>query len=384
MLRKITAYLLIVCSLFVLCGCQKDTQQAPVETAYNFEKTIRPVGMNALFGKVLLNTDPQYVSEGEQSLQLIPSGTYADQLYVYFPFESSTLVINYMDLNYLSNVYVDVYASDAMNLGVGFYFSQKADLRAEPQYFSLQQGWNELVVPVQHALLALQYELTGCYGAYVQLEYSAVENKQCVWLDNIRVEKRSEPVEVEQNIILDEWDGYCELADFEHAYQQLLATPYTIYNNAQLPSVKVVKAADYGFEAASGEKVLRLETYPAVSYGTGGTSWTQLAFSDKWLEALDITRFNPDEYELKFNVYQQGDISTLLELNLYHGYNGMDWAGITSKKDCWVEYSAPLSKFSNFCSKPSQLVFAWMDWDPMLGDSCVFYIDNIRIERISQ
>jgi len=262
---------------------------------------------------------------------------------------------------------------------LGFYFSEKADLLAEARLFELEKGWNSIHLPVQHSLIALQYDLADCYGLYIQFEAEAVEKNTKIWVDNIQVTTMTEAAQIEQSIILDEYDGYCELADFEHAYQQILCSPYTNYNRAQLPQVSVVKAADYGLEAPSGEKVLRIESYPSTNYGNG-SSWTQLSFADKWFDTLDITRFDPEKYILKFNVYQEGDVSTLLELYLFHAY-GMEWDGITSVKGQWVEYSAPLSKFSSYMQNPSNFTFSWLDWDPAKGDSCVFYIDHIRIER---
>lgn len=382
MLRRYIALLIAVCTCFALSACQQERQseqESQMATAYTFEKTIRPVGMHAKFGVVDTNIDPQFASEGKKSIRLTPMGSYEEQLYVYFPFRVDMLSINYTDLNYVSSIELDVYAPEDMNLGVGLYFSSIAELKAEAKSYALKQGWNTLSLPVQHSLIALQYDLADCYGAYVQFEESAVEKGLSVYVDNIRVEQQTEPVEVEQNIILDEWDGYCELADFEHAYQQILATPYTTYNKAQLPDVKVVKAADYGFKAASGEKVLRIESYPSTNYGVG-SSWTQLAFSDKWFETLDISRFKGEGYYLKLNVYQQGSISTLLELNMYHAY-GMEWGGVTTKEGQWVELSTPLDSFTNWLDNPEQFVLAWLDWNPELGESCVFYIDNIRIEK---
>lgn len=385
MLRKYIAWVLAICTCFVLCSCKKqenrETQQSAPKTAYNFEKTIRPVGMHAKFGVVDINSDPQYVSEGKKSICLSPKGSYEEQLYVYFPFRADTLAINFTDLNYVSAVSVDVYAPESMNVGVGLYFSDTADLRAEAKTFALQQGWNTLRVPVQHSLIALQYDLVDCYGAYIQFEKSAAEKNLSVYVDNILVENQTEPIEIEQSIFLDEREGYCELADFEHAYQQILVTPYTTYNRAQLPSVKVVKAADYGLEAASGEKVLRVETYPSTSFGVG-QSWTQLAFSDAWFEVVDISRFRGEGYYLKMDIYQEGSISTLLELNLYHSY-GMDWGGMTSKEGQWVAYSAPLDSFTAWLDNPVNFTLAWLDWNPALGESCVFYIDNIRVEKES-
>ena len=216
---------------------------------------------------------------------------------------------------------------------------------------------------------------------YAKVGMEAVEAAQSVYLDNIRVTTQTEPVEVDVNILLDEWEGYCELADFEHAYQQIIAMPYTTYNAAALPEVKVVKAADYGLEAPSGERILRVETYPRTTSGTNST-WTQLAFADQWFQTLDISRFKDQGYELKFDVYQEGAFSTLLELNLYHDY-GMDWGGINTQEGKWIEYSAPLDSFANWLDNPKQFVFSWLDWNAELGDVCVFYIDNIRIEKES-
>ena len=382
MFRKMIAMILALSSCLVLCACQpKEAEPPAVEVAYTFEKTISPVRMHSSFGVVDLNADPNYVSEGVQSIQLTPKTTVDDQLYVFFPFSSSKLRINYTDLNYVSAVDIDVYAPVDMTIEFGMYFSDSGTLKAEPTSVSLKKGWTTVNVPIQHSLIALQYDLMECRGMYAKVGMEAVEAAQSVYLDNIRVTTQTEPVEVDVNILLDEWEGYCELADFEHAYQQIIAMPYTTYNAAALPEVKVVKAADDGLEAPSGERILRVETYPRTTSGTNST-WTQLAFADQWFQTLDISRFKDQGYELKFDVYQEGAFSTLLELNLYHDY-GMDWGGINTQEGKWIEYSAPLDSFANWLDNPKQFVFSWLDWNAELGDVCVFYIDNIRIEKES-
>lgn len=391
MFRKSIALILAICSCVALAACQRQ-EEAPVvdeqpqttyETVYDFEKTIRPVSMNLSFGAVTLNDNTSFVSEGKQSVKLSPSGTIEDFLFVYFPFESGILGMDYTNFNYITEVKFDVFASDDMVLKAGFYFSATANLRAQAQSFNLTKGMNTIILPVEHSVIALQYPLEKCYGMYVQFETSASENNQSVWVDNIQVLKTTEAAEIESNIILDEWDGYCELADFEHAYQQIIAFPYTNYNRAQLPDIKVVKASDYGLTAPSGEKILRFETYPDITAYGDGTGWTQVRFSDAWFDALDIGRFDPTQYELKFDMYQEGEYYTLLELNLYTSGGSMDWGGQISKPGEWVTYSAPLSNFTNWMHDPGSFVLAWADWDPARGDSCVFYLDNIRVERIS-
>lgn len=384
MFRKVIAILMIICCCAPFCACQQEEQPSQtgfVKSVYTFEKTISPVRMQSVFGVVELNEEPAFVSEGRQSIRLTPKTPYADRSYVFFPFSSSALGFNYTDLNFISAVDVDVYTPIDITMAFGMYFSDTGTLRAEPTTITLKPGWTTVNISVQHSLIALQYDLMNCKGLYVQVGTEAVTLEESVYLDNICLTVETQPAEVEANILIDEWDGYCELADFEHAYQQIIAMPYTTYNRAALPEVKVVDASEYGLEAPSGKRVLRIESYPRNGGAAG--SWTQLAFTDQWFTTLDIGRFKGQGYELKFDVYQEGNFSTLIELNLYHAY-GMDWGGIQTKQDQWVEFSEPLDTYANWLDNPKQFVFAWMDWDPALGDKCVFYIDNIRIEKTEQ
>ncbi len=382
-IRKGIALFMAVCSCLAFTSCQSGTkaEEDSFTAIYTFENTIRPVGMHNLFGVVSLNDDPEYVSEGKQSIKLAAMADKEEYLYAYFPFRSDFLKINNTDLTQVASVKTDIYAAEEMSVGIGFYFSTKAELRTEAKSFKLKKGWNTVQVPVEHSLIAIQYDLAECNGLYVQFEEGAGTKKSTIYLDNIQLEKTREEVVVEQDVFLLEEDGYCELADFEHAYQQLLATPYTSYNRADLANVKVVNASDYGLEAPSGKKVLRVESHPCRENFGQGTSWTQLFFTDQWLETLDISRFaGKEDYVLKFSVYLEKDMEMLLELNLY-SESGMDWGGIQMKTGEWLEYSAPLSNFKNFVEKPSRFAFAWIDWDPALGDSAVFYLDNLRIEK---
>ena len=381
---KWIALLLAVCSLIGLAGCQKrGASEQETATVYDFEKTIRPVGMHYGFGIVDLNKDAQYVSQGKKSLKITPLADRTDNLYMYLPFRSDTLGINFSDISQMSELEVDIYSDHELNVSIGLYFSQLAELRSEPKQFKLKQGWNTLTVPIQHSLLSVQYSLEECTGMYVQFEPDAAEKQASVYLDNVQIRKSDEPIEIEQAVFLDEWDGYWEVADFEHAYQQLLATPYSSYNRSLLADVRVVKAEDYGITAPSGKRVLRIENYPdTTEYFPTTRGWTQLFFADSWLDVLDTKRFtNLEEYVLKFDIYQEGDIPMLFEINFYDGNGTMDWAGITTQKGKWLEFSAPLTQFPNFFRNPGRFGFAWLDWDPSLGDSAVYYLDNMRIEK---
>lgn len=385
--KKWIAAFLAGCCL-TLCACdkvpadQEKTTEEKVEQVYTFEEAIRPVGMNSNFGVLDIETDPQYVSEGKKSLKLTPMADNKDELYVYFPFLSDILGIDYSNLMKLKSVILDVYTDQELQINCGMYFSKSAELRAEATPVKLQKGWNKVEVPIVHSLIAVQYDPSNCNGFYIQFESGVADTNVSVYVDNLCVKDATEKIVLEDVVFLDEWDGYWELADFEHSYQQILATPVSNYGRSDLPVVSVVKASDYGLEAPSGENVLRIETFPCnKDYGVG-QSWTQLFFADKWLEVLDISRFSDAEnYVLKFDVYQEGDVSSIIELNLYHSY-GMDWGGMTTQKGKWIEYSGSLSNFKNFIENPSSFAFAWLDWDPSIADSCVYYMDNIRIERV--
>lgn len=385
--RKWIALLLAICSLLGLIGCQEPEAAEPeISTIYDFEKALGPIGMHYGFGIVDLNKDAKYVSQGQKSLKITPLANRKDNLYMYLPFRSDTLGINYSNISQMSEIKVDIYSDYEITVSLGLYFSQLAELRAEPKPFKLKKGWNNLTVPIKHSLLSIQYSLEECTGLYVQFETEASEQQASIYLDNIRIRKSAEHIEIEQAVFLDEYDGYWEVADFEHAYQQLLATPYSAYNRALLADVRVVKAEDYGITAPSGERVLRIENYPDTTDDFPATrGWTQLFFADSWLDVLDTSRFtNLEDYVLKFDIYQEGDIPMLFEINFYDSKGTMDWAGITTQKGKWLEFSAPLTQFPNFFKNPGRFGFAWLDWDPSLGDSAVYYLDNMRIEKISE
>ena len=385
-MKKIIAAIIAVillCAVPTGCAKQKQGTSDEVVQVYSFEKTIKPVCMHKQFGALNLNDDPEYVSEGKQSLKISPSCTIADYNYIYLPFLSEYLGFDYTDASKVKRVTADIYAESAAVIKMGMYFSEQAELKGEANVFNLKAGWNEVSFELRHAIIAIQYDITECYGVYLICDTAMSDQGVSIYLDDLSIVRGDIEEEAELGIFLDSTADYFELADFEHAYQQMLVTSETQLGGAPLASVSVVKTADYGITAPSGERALRIVTFPKSEGVTNPSTWTQIFFSDKWLQVLNPKRFTDlDKYHLKLSIYQQDDVKIGFEFNFYTLSGGMSWDQVVTKKGEWVEYDAPLSKFTAFFDDPGRFGFAWLDWDAKYGDSAVFYLDNVRIERV--
>ncbi len=379
---------------FLFAGCGGDTKPAKVSRSiYTFEKTVTPVFMNIDFGKIDLNSNENYVSEGKRSIKLTPKTTNKDSLYAYFPLRSDVLAFNYADLSNYSEITAKIYSEGEYTVGLGLYFSSLADSRAEKTVYNLKQGWNEIKYEIAHSLISIQHDFTDCWGIYFIADTQAVAQNHSFYVDDIRIVESSQAPDTTSSIYLVSTNDYFELADFEHAYQRMVITANNSYGTAPLPLVEVVKASDFGVTAPSGERILRVVSYPRYSADGNASTWTQLFFSDMLIKAFDTSRFsNTEEFVFKFNLYQAGDVPVGhpygLEINAYHTKNtSMDWGAIIGVKDEWVEYSMPLSNYQNFINDPSRLALSSFDWnssDHGGATQTEYYLDNFRIERVAK
>lgn len=375
-MKRIAVLLMsVVCCFVFFASCAEKKEEGGAEIkAYSFENSLESVKMNEYFGIISLNTDEQYVSDGKCSLKLRPMGSSSVKPLMFLSFSGK----EYSNLAKVLAFSLDFYTDRALSVGLGVYFSAKAELRNEAQNFALKAGWNTVEFSVEHSLTAIQYDLAECEGLYVMFgEVSTAENAPSVYLDNIVVKMLESPATAEQQIRLKNTENVFEVADFEYAYQKLLVSPYSADNSAPLPVLEVVEAADYGLTAPSGKNVLRIENYPTT---VNGSTWMQIFFSQQWLEVFDPLRFKVlSDYELKFDIYQSKDIKLLFELNFYGG-KVMDWGGVYTQKGEWVEYSASLETFPNFFTKPEKFGFSWVNFTGT--ESGEFFLDNIRIEKV--
>ncbi len=381
-MKKLLALLLcLMCCTPMLACADKTEAEDGLTLVYDFETTYRPVGMGSGFGRINVNTDKNFVSGGNKSLKLNPMGKGTVKPYMIMPFMGEPLTCNYTDATMLDEVRLKVNAPYDMNMYVGLYYSDKGELKSPSKTVELKTGWNDVVYTPDYSLIAISYNLKESIGLYLQFDQYAESETPDVYVDDVKVKLREEPVEYENLITLKRTADFIEICDFEKVYQSVAFTPK--YNTSvPTPAVEVVNAADYGIEAPSGKKVLRIEVYPKSD---ASTSWTQMYMSDEVLKALDLSSLETeiDNYEFRCDLYQKQGKPLLLEVNAYTGKGAMDWAGVTSRQDEWVTMKKPLSTLNQkgFISSPGSFAFAWLDLKS--GDDIgEYFIDNIRIEKI--
>lgn len=376
---------------FAACGDSNDDgnskENNKVTILYDFdEKGAASVRMNIAFGKITINENSIYVKSGKKSLKLSPSSATLDP-FMYFPMESSILGFSKTNLNKIAEFDFDVYADKETMINVGMVFSNQGELKSAPTQFKLSEGWNSVSYKPDYSVIKIQYNLADFKGIYVGIA-GKQENPPTLYIDNVGIIESNADIKQDNLIVLKQTSEYFEICDFEKAYQNLV---FVSTGSGNITSLDVVNAVDYSIPEISGKKCLRVELHESSA---SGTSWTQIAMVPALVDAINFSQFDGqlDEYEFKFNVYREfeanfeanGQFDTLVEVNAYYnGKNAMDWSGITvTEKDVWMEFSAPLTTFSNFI-KDTNISFYLAFMDKHAVGSYVYYFDNFRIEKIN-
>lgn len=370
----------------VLSGCAgKKEPETPTDervVLYDFEKGTASVHMALQFGKIEANEAAEQVKEGKRSLKLQPSNVFMNEPYAYFPFESGLLGFSYKDLLQMPEFTMDVYSTMDTTMNVGVYFSKTADVRSASRSFTLKKGWNAISYEVDYGLISIQYSLEDCQGLYVSFDGTA-ETMPVVYLDNLQFKKEQMKFEEEDLIRVSRTENTMEICDFERAYQSLACFAWNTGSVTPAPEVSVVRAADCGITAMSGEKMMKLRLYPRAS----GESWTLVGLTPSVMKRIDFTQFAEEleQWTVKFDVYQAGEDSLNIGCDYLYGsadsYHGNSPYNIPTVKGEWVEYSYSMDSLTDFAKEPYTMAISW--FDPAEEGDYLFYIDNIRLEKKS-
>ena len=363
-----------------------EIDKEEVVTLYDFEKGTANVRMTEKFGKIDVNEIAEYVKEGKRSLVLSPSGEFSTGQCAYFPFESSLLRFNYDDVTQMPEFTMDVYSTVDTAINVGLYFSKTADNRSVYTTYELKEGWNTISYTVEYSLIRLQYDFEDCKGLYISFD-GEKDEMPVVYLDNLSFKKEQVTIENENLIVLKRTEKYMEICDFENAYQNFAFTYWNTANNTPAPEYEIVRAADYGITASSGEKVLRVKIN--ASTNANQDSWSYLGVAAPIIDKINFAQFDGSsgEWNLKFDVYlEETEELGWLGCCYFYGsadsYGGGNPVSIKLEKEQWVEYSYCVSEQENFIEDPYTLAFHW--GDPKKEGDCVFYVDNIRLEKAEE
>lgn len=337
------------------------------------------------FGKVSLNTDKTYVTQGERSARLDPlGGAYVSSSapIVMFSLKSDTYGFDYADLSYADYLSFDIYnaQSEDKTIYAGFageVTSVTSISRVGEKEFVLKPGWNTCQLEVEASLISIMGDLTEVPGIYFRFESAGSanvveegENKTPrYYLDNMWLIKK--PDKSESNFTMELREN--EIADFERIWQEYMFT------NDNPGLVEVVDADEFGLTAPSGDKVLHVQFD-----GTSSQNWLQMEISSELLNRTALFGMSSDVAEnayICFETYNNTDST----VNLCMVYRTPTSLLISTDNNCaphaWTSYEycvADLLALDNgFLTAMGNFQISYKD--DYTGTKEYFF-DNFRIE----
>lgn len=337
------------------------------------------------FGKVSLNIDKTYVTQGERSARLDPlGGAYVSSSapIVMFSLKSDTYGFDYADLSYADYLSFDIYNAQDEDKTVYAGFAGEVNSvssvsRVDEKEFVLKPGWNSCQLEVEAALISIMGDLTEVPGVYFRFESAGSanvvdegENKTPrYYLDNMWLIKKPDKSESDFTMELRE----NEIADFERIWQEYMFT------NDNPGLVEVVDADEFGLTAPSGDKVLHVQFD-----GTSSQNWLQMEISSELLNRTALFGMSSDVAEnayICFETYNNTDSM----VNLVMVYRTPTSSLISTQNNCaphtWTSYEycvADLLALDNgFLTAMGNFQISYKD--DYTGTKEYFF-DNFRIE----
>ena len=337
------------------------------------------------FGKVSLNTDKTYVTQGERSARLDPlGGAYVSSSapIVMFSLKSDTYGFDYADLSYADYLSFDIYnaQSEDKTIYAGFageVTSVTSLSRVGEKQFVLKPGWNTCQLEVEASLISIMGDLTEVPGIYFRFESAGSanvveegENKTPrYYLDNMWLIKK--PDKSESNFTMELREN--EIADFERIWQEYMFT------NDNPGLVEVVDADEFGLTAPSGDKVLHVQFD-----GTSSQNWLQMEISSELINRTELFGMSSDVAKnayICFETYNNTDST----VNLCMVYRTPTSLLISTDNNCaphtWTSYEycvADLLALDNgFLTAMGNFQISYKD--DYTGTKEYFF-DNFRIE----
>ncbi len=407
-MRKVLSMALAAVTVFgmaSLAGCDKKDESPALETAVfaDFEnwapdfQLMRPMSN---FGVVSVNENAEYVHGGKASAKLQPMGGYRNSTvpysfdqsqppYIYFPLSSELFEYNHSDVTYLERVTLWLFnaQNEQKNVTVGFVTAVKnietATLGGGTKY-ALQPGWNKIVYFPDCDLLQVTCDINEVPGLFLQFDKAYVRDAKdapVYYLDDIEFSVRKTPAKVVE-LAFDKG----EICDFEKRYQAFVVSSFCNTEDG-LGDVSVVRAADEGIAAASGERVLKLVTHPSE---TIDDYWPMFVIPEKLVRQsgfMNIPIEERPDYVFRFDVYMKDKVENIyieyfkaggfnrVPVNsTYHFING---EATTGK---WLTYEQSFSEFDTYViENPGYMRMAWPKYTEKVDRT--YYFDNFRFEK---
>ena len=349
----------------------------------DYDRNFQLMRVMSYFGAVKVNTETQYVKNGNVSALLQPLGYHSTMLNnprttspescLYVPFTSETYDFDYSDSAKIREIDFSIYngEEESVSVYVGLIYDKHAQEVSEPIEFVLEPGWNEVTYTLDHNILAINYDLSACYG--MALSFDRVGSRELkeapqLYLDDIWLKLNESAVTPEDVIVLDD----NEICDFEKSYQEYVVKSES-YDKALRPDLDIVMASDYGLQAISGDKVLRAVLKPTDCID--GTIYDSIYFAQSLMDKIDFSEVS-DEDRICFDIYNDSNTTFDFSVQFVAKDNSTYVKHLQAKAGEWTTVEI-FFKEINFAESVAEIRILWSEF---LGSKKVIYFDDFRIE----
>ncbi len=416
----------------IACDGDNDIQNTdqPKKVLMNgfelFDRDIQLIRVFNEFGRLDENKDKQFVRSGESSLKITPLGSRVSTANPFFLLPTFSLrfpEVAFGDFSKVDSISFWFYNNEEENVNVGVGFgagvltestTDRRDYinKTNVEYFSLSHGWNYIEYTVEPAYLALQgLNIKEVYG--VVLEFDYVQSHQLadspeVYLDDVYLsylgQEKTNALEIEvEKGTTAEGNAYWQISDFENpleAYYYYYHYKYPAPASAH-PVMKAVYAGDYDAITTKGTQALLIQK----KHGGNKYGWPTVRIHEKVMKAVfaeigEDIRKNPQNYALKFDVYNASDVVGGWSVEYD---NAQTWSSISVQPKQWATYSYDFGKVNAAVTKKKDaegnptdeynevyteivgnIRFSWSKYNEEENrEDRPFLLDNVRIEKIA-
>lgn len=341
------------------------------------------------FGRVSLNEDTNYVTEGKSSVKIevygdYKAGTSKPQIKIKLNEDNK---FAYSDFSRVKEIAFDLFSENEEDkkIEISLTFADEASSTAttKSQEYVVSKGWNTIVYKVDGSLLSISHDIKKLSSININFEKGLDRTAPpfLYYMDNMVVE---------QKII--EWDPLelvqkeNELCSFDNEIQVSL-----MGSNCVGPGLPYAPQLSYNQEllycknhTGTSMKVLM----PAGQMVNN--SWPYVDFNVKLFEKYNLTEMALEGKELVFDIFNTGSTYNLGIEYSSSTIKGIRGSVAITAKTGWNEIRFPLSKLYEkvavvdekevHLSDPGIMSRFIISWCEFVGDDKVMYFDNFRFE----
>lgn len=374
-----------LCALFPISACDRDggeeaQSQSKVVAGFESYDEMQTFNYYNSFGKIDVNKNPLYVTQGEASAKLTVYGkprNSAPAMHIYMDTEYS----DQRDFSHVFLVTFDMYNASAAATDVRFNFNTFADGNRQSfqsKSVTLAPGeWTNAVIPVDRAVAGLLCDLTAveCLTFTFEGIQEADDEPLVIYADNLQVYFDDKTVEPIQKTFADK-----EILNFDEDTDLYFATPKTLCRESCKPSLSINRMKKYAREGNSLKISVPKSEHPVDAYSFSGVE-----FSASLMNQIDLTVLSPENSQggaLTFSICNDSRKVRRLYFHLYDTTGGQTFLWVDMPAGEWLDVVFEYDRLIEAGVKLSSVDRMDMLYDDAAGADSAFnlYVDNIRLQ----